>query len=797
MARLGTGEMRGVVAWLRQDLRGQWRSLAGLAVLIAVSAAIVLAVTAGARRGESAMRRLQAQALPVTALVAPGSAPLDWAAMRRMPQVESMATLTMSGLAFEGDPQGRLTFYLPETSDLLRTLERPVLLQGRLPDPARVDEAVVTSRFVTTFGHGQSVGTSLVPQIALGMNVAPRHEPWLPERLTVVGVVRSPLLSDGPNSLGQVVLTPALLELYRAHRPTYIGALVRLRGGAAALPSFRAELIRTTGALDLDIQDSTVEVARLQRLATFESQFVLAHALAALFASLVLVGPLVVRHVAASEARLRVPRGFGMTPRQVLIAAAAGPALAAVAGISVSVLTSALASTWFPIGSAAAYEPSPGILPDWLVLACGWVLVPAAVLAGSLGAAAWAGRRIPPTAALPRSLVVVNILGRIGAPASILVGARMALETGRGRSAVPARLALIGATAGVVGIVTSFVFAGGVKEASTNPARFGQNFSLGLFEDSARRTPRLEQALTAVVADRDIAAVSDSRISVATAGDRSHTPITMLSLEPRGRMPGIVILSGRLPRSATEVLLGPESAAASGATLGSPILVRGDRASHEMTVTGLGFVLESWRNSHASGGWVTSEGFDALFRDYQAAAGLVEVKPGVPPSAVRARLNPVLERRNLPTLDEAQAPVRLGEIQQVRGLPDVLGAVLALLAVGAMAHALFTGARTRRQEFGIMRALGMTGRSARLAVLTQGVVIASIALVFGVPLGLAAGRVLWRIFADYVPLLYAPPPATELLAVVVSLTIATAALLAARPGHYVARLLIADVLRAE
>jgi hypothetical protein len=73
-----------------------------------------------------------------------------------------------------------------------------------------------------------------------------------------------------------------------------------------------------------------------------------------------------------------------------------------------------------------------------------------------------------------------------------------------------------------------------------------------------------------------------------------------------------------------------------------------------------------------------------------------------------------------------------------------------------LAHALLSGARRRRQEFGILRALGMTGRVTRLAVLTQGIVLAVVGLVFGVPLGLAAGRALWRIFADYVPLQYAP-----------------------------------------
>ena len=75
--------------------------------------------------------------------------------------------------------------------------------------------------------------------------------------------------------------------------------------------------------------------------------------------------------------------------------------------------------------------------------------------------------------------------------------------------------------------------------------------------------------------------------------------------------------------------------------------------------------------------------------------------------------------------------------------------------------------------------------------------LAVVGLIFGVPLGLALGRSVWRAVADYTPLQYAPPMAVWALALIAPAALLLSNLLAALPGHRAARLRIAHILRAE
>jgi hypothetical protein len=279
-------------------------------------------------------------------------------------------------------------------------------------------------------------------------------------------------------------------------------------------------------------------------------------------------------------------------------------------------------------------------------------------------------------------------------------------------------------------------------------------------------------------------------------------PVTVWSSDPDGTFP-TVLTEGRMPRRPDEIVLAPSSAAALGAGTGSTITAtgRGGSVSDSLTVTGIGFVPYGPHNNYDEGGWLTPAGYDELVDGFKFHVALVALRPGVDAAAVQERLEgaaaaavgspePVSLERTEPLTEAAQ-------LRNVEVLPVVLGGFLALLAVGAVGHALATAVRRRRHDVAVLRALGMTRRQSRGVVITQATVLAAVGLLFGLPLGLAVGRALWRFVADITPLQYAAPLAVLALVLAVPVAVLVANALAAWPGRQAARLRIAHVLRAE
>jgi hypothetical protein len=209
-------------------------------------------------------------------------------------------------------------------------------------------------------------------------------------------------------------------------------------------------------------------------------------------------------------------------------------------------------------------------------------------------------------------------------------------------------------------------------------------------------------------------------------------------------------------------------------------------------------------NNYDDGAWLTPAGYDRLFRGAHFAfkfhLATVALRPGADVQAVAHRLTAkaaaIKGGRAFPFTPAAPLPM-VQVVKDVAALPLVLSAFLAVLALGAVGHALSIAVRRRRHELAVLRALGLTRRQSRLVIGTQATLLAVIGLAFGIPLGIALGRTLWRAAANMLPLAYQPPVALLALVLIGPLALVAAYLLAAWPARRAARLRTAQILRTE
>jgi hypothetical protein len=149
------GEMSLLTLWLRREARLRWPALLACCLLVAITSATVLTAVAGARRGASTVTRLLAVTRPATAEVVPNQPGFDWNRIRALPEVEALTTFpAYTSLPTDAAPDNTPNGFIPADTAAMRTVETPVVLAGRLADPASPAEAVVTPAFVRSTGRG-------------------------------------------------------------------------------------------------------------------------------------------------------------------------------------------------------------------------------------------------------------------------------------------------------------------------------------------------------------------------------------------------------------------------------------------------------------------------------------------------------------------------------------------------------------------------------------------------------------------------------------------------------------------
>jgi hypothetical protein len=802
-------------ALARLDLKRRWRSLTVLTLLTAAALATVMISGAGAHRAATAPDRLESRTLPADAWVLPNTPGFDWKPIEKLPYVQVVNKLVIiDSMAFGGAdasiPRDTIG-YFPADDNIFNTIEKPVILEGRNLDPTRADEALVTPNFLKK--HHKRVGDTVqlvLPgrdQVTLLPDAGKLTGPRI--AMKIVGVLRTGWYFDRPDyAVGQLIPSPAVVAKYPQNvigdgggqTSNGTNAMLRLKHRQADLPQLRKDTARITGRSDIDIWDLRERDRIGRRSISFESTALAGFSLAALIATLLLVGQALIRHVSLNNDELSTARAIGMTPRQVMGGAALAPVLAVATGSALAFGAAVIGSRWFPTGQASLIEPDPGVDIDWLVLGglfAGTVFLAGVVSALSARTALRAARR----QAGRRQSTIARLAAAFSLPVSVQVGTRFALEPGRGRSSVPVRPALVGAVIGVIGATGVLVFDHGLGDAMDHPERLGQTYDalsnvgyLGEDYDPDNELKKIFESLPYV------RSVVSRRVDIANAPAGAGS-LSLFTYEPTPEP--VVMNRGRLPERDDEVVLGPRTAGQLHVRVGGHVRLEGSKAAQDFKIVGIGLLPIDGLNAHDGGGWITAPAFDRIFRSFTFRSLFISATKDARGPDLIARLITDINKQMPGIIDdglEITAPDTTGvqkTLRSSRVLPRILGVFLALLGLGALGHALALAVRRRSAELAVLRALGMTPRQTRGAIGVQSLVVAAIGVVFGIPLGIAVGRTVWRAATDLWSLHYLAPSGTEALVVLAGSVLVLGALLALLPAGRAANTPIVEALKAE
>jgi ABC-type antimicrobial peptide transport system permease subunit len=176
-----------------------------------------------------------------------------------------------------------------------------------------------------------------------------------------------------------------------------------------------------------------------------------------------------------------------------------------------------------------------------------------------------------------------------------------------------------------------------------------------------------------------------------------------------------------------------------------------------------------------------------------ATVVLVRAAGGPAGSAALAR-----HIRRYPLLTYRPAkPTVLVNFGESVNFPLLFGVALSLFGAATMLHLLLVSVARRRRETGLLKSLGFVRRQVAAAVCWQATTVAALGIAVGAPLGIASGRVLWRVFATNFGVIPVPVVPPLLVLALAAGVLVTANVLAAVPALLAARSHPGDLLRAE
>jgi hypothetical protein len=696
--------------------------------------------------------------------------------------------------------------------------------QGRMVNPGRADEFVVTAAIEHIFGWhvGEVVhfGAYTNAQAAKSAFGTERVVPSRRFEAQLVGiVVESQAVVedqvDAPGNADLLLFTPTLTGPLLNCCTYYSGASVNVADGSRNVPVVAKEIdsVLPAGFSPFVANATSAIEAKAERAIKPESIALGVFGGIAALAVLLIAGQLIGRQLRLGANDLDTLRALGAGPNMTMSDGLIGIVTSVLVGAVLAVGVAVGLSPLSPLGPVRPVYPTPGVAFDWIVLGFGFLAI---ALALSTMAILLAYRTAPHRAnqreqrATEHRSGVAGAAASAGLPPTAVTGIRFALEPGTGRNAVPVRSAIIGAALALVVGITTVTFGSSLNTLVSHPALYGWNWS---YELSAGQGGVVPGARATKLLDSDTHVAAWSAINF-TALRIDGQPVPVIAERPGAALEP-PLLSGHRLEKRSQVVLGTVTLAQLHTHVGDTVVVRnGVNAPVHLLVVG----TATMPTIGVGGNQHLEMGTGALLADqvlpansstgYQlagAASGpdaiLVRLKAGDDAEGFRS-LRRIARATSTPadygvSVLSVQRPAEIVNYRSMGTTPAILGAGLALGAVVALGLILVTSVRRRRRELALLKTLGFTARQLSAVVAWQATVAVVVGAIVGVPLGIVLGRTLWNLFAHEISVVPAPTVPVTVVVVIAIGAVVLGNLVAALPARMAARTPTALLLRAE
>ena len=684
--------------------------------------------------------------------------------------------------------------------------DRVTVVQGRMADPSKTDEAVIDAK-----GTTGPVGVGTVAPLGFFTNAqvtapgfgAKPAKPYLTVNMKVVGkVVYSQEETQDDADVqrdGGALFTPALTRLLARCCANFTETAVQLKPGASVAAAEASIQQVLPKGFPIEFYVTSLTAAKAERAIEPTSIALAVFGGIAAVAALLIAGQVIGRQLRLGAGDLGTLRALGASPAVttgdglpgVLGAIAAGALLACVVAVGLSPLA--------PLGSIRDVYPDPGVAFDWTVLGIGFALFTCLLTA----AAVLIAYRRAPHRAVARSVpsratgsAVVRAAWAAGLPAPAAEGVRLALDPRAERGRAPVRSAILGTVLATVVLLATVTFGASLTTLVSHPSLYGWNWTYAL--SSGVITVNHNQATAVLDHDPEVAAWTGVWYGTAQI-DGATVPLLGTDTDAPVAPP---VLSGHGLQGQGQLVLGAATLAQLHKQVGDVVAVAdGGPRPVQLRIVG----TATLPSMGVAATLHTEMGTGAVlpYQDIPGAAGnqpndiLVSLRPGADLAAQQKLLQTIVPANVGGVVLPVQRPAEIADYQSMGTAPVILAGALVLGALSSLLLTLMSSVRRRRRDLALLKTLGFTRRQLSATVAWQSTAAIAVGAIVGVPLGIALGRALWDLFARQISVVPQPTVPALTVVLIVAGALVTANLVALLPGWVAGRTPAATLLRAE